>query len=135
VTGTGCVCPALTAVVGDVVAAAIEFLTLENSAVTRVYDDWSCSSASWNGLKLVNDVGSSLDSLDDGPAPTREAISECEEATEVIEIAKDLVKRTLFGRDEGFPAPRPSTPTLSTATELRSSAFDSARHLLLIPYF
>jgi hypothetical protein len=84
VTGTGCVGPALTAVVGDVVAAAIEFLTLENNAVTRVYDDWSCSSASWNGLKLVNDVGSALDSLDDGPPPTREAISECEEATEVI---------------------------------------------------
>lgn len=39
--------------------AAREFLTRENSELTSVYDDWSCSSSSEKGLKLVRLVTSS----------------------------------------------------------------------------
>lgn len=39
--------------------AAKEFLTRVNKELTRVYDDWSCSSSSENGLKLVRLVTSS----------------------------------------------------------------------------
>ena len=47
------------AATADDKGAASEFFIREKSEVTRVYDDWSCSSSSENGLKLVRIVTSS----------------------------------------------------------------------------